>query len=127
MNHAEVKPYVLRKEIRSLCDEADTHGFATVCIDSCWVREASCCLKSKSSRVGVPSVVGLPLGQASSEWKAFETSDAIANRATEIGGPSFLCGTSTERQEKGRLVPLMRKLAESFLHGIRCRMQDEDR
>jgi deoxyribose-phosphate aldolase len=84
IDHTELKPHVLRKKIRSLCDEADAHSFATVCINSWWVREASQYLKSKSSRVGVASVVGFPLGQMSTESKAFETSDAIANGATEI-------------------------------------------
>jgi deoxyribose-phosphate aldolase len=84
IDHTELKPHVLRKKIRSLCDEANTHGFATVCINSWWVREASQQLKSKSSRVGIASVVGFPLGQMSTESKAFETSDAIANGATEI-------------------------------------------
>lgn len=84
IDHTELKPHVLKKKIRSLCDEADTHRFATVCINSWWVREASQYLKSKSSRVGVASVVGFPLGQMSTESKAFETSDAIANGATEI-------------------------------------------
>jgi len=84
IDHTELKPHVLRKKIRSLCDEADTHGFATVCVNGWWVREASRYLKSKSSRVGVASVVGFPLGQASTESKAFETSDAIAKGATEI-------------------------------------------
>lgn len=84
IDHTELKPHVLRKKIRSLCDEADAHRFATVCINSWWVREASQYLKSKSSRVGVASVVGFPLGQMSTESKAFETSDAITNGATEI-------------------------------------------
>jgi deoxyribose-phosphate aldolase len=84
IDHTELKPHVLRKKIRSLCDEADTHGFATVCINSWWVREASQHLKSRSSQAGVASVVGFPLGQMSTESKAFETSDAIAAGATEI-------------------------------------------
>lgn len=84
IDHTELKPHVLRKKIRSLCDEADAHRFATVCINSWWVREASQYLKSKSSRVGVASVVGFPLGQMSTESKAFETSDAIGNGATEV-------------------------------------------
>jgi len=84
IDHTELKPHVLKKKIRSLCDEADTHGFAAVCLNSCWVREASQFLKSKSSQVGVASVVGFPLGQMSSVSKAFEASDAVADGATEI-------------------------------------------
>jgi deoxyribose-phosphate aldolase len=67
IDHTELRPHVLRRKIRSLCDEADAHGFATVCVNSCWVREASQYLKSRSSRVGVASVVGFPLGQMSTE------------------------------------------------------------
>ena len=84
IDHTELKPHVLRRKIRSLCDEAHTHHFATVCINSSWVREASDYLKSKSSQVGVASVVGFPLGQMSTESKAFEAADAIRNGATEI-------------------------------------------
>ena len=84
IDHTELKPHVLKKKIRSICEEADTHGFATVCINSCWVREASQFLKSKSSRVGVASVVGFPLGQMSTASKAFEASSAVADGATEI-------------------------------------------
>lgn len=84
IDHTELKPHVLRRKIRSLCDEADTHGFAVVCINHCWVQEASRYLKSKSSRVGIASVVGFPFGQTTTESKAFETADAIAKGATEI-------------------------------------------
>ncbi|MGA2238967.1 MAG: hypothetical protein ABSG74_07135 [Candidatus Bathyarchaeia archaeon] len=34
IDHTELKPHVLRKKIRSLCDEADAHRFATVCSNS---------------------------------------------------------------------------------------------
>ena len=84
IDHTELKPHVLKRKIRSVCDEADTHGFATVCVNSWWVPEVSRYLRSKSSRVGVASVVGFPLGQMSTESKGFETSDAIGNGATEI-------------------------------------------
>jgi len=84
IDHTELKPHVLRKKIRSLCDEDDAHGFAAVCINSWWVHEASQYLKSKPSRVGIASVVGFPLGQMSTESKAFEAEDAITHGATEI-------------------------------------------
>lgn len=84
IDHTELRPHVLKRKIRSLCDEAAAHGFATVCVNSCWVREASRYLKSKSGGVGVASVVGFPLGQTSTESKVFETSDAVARGATEI-------------------------------------------
>lgn len=84
IDHTELKPHVLKRKIRSICDEAAAHGFATVCVNGCWVREASRYLESKSSQVGVASVVGFPLGQMSTESKAFEASDAVAKGATEI-------------------------------------------
>ena len=112
IDHTELKPHVLRKKIRSLCDEADTHGFATVCVNSWWVREASQHLKSKSSRVGIACVVGFPLGQMSTESKAFETSDAIGNGSTEIdmvinvGTVREMAGASGD--ESGRMRELVR-------------------
>ncbi len=84
IDHTELRPHVLKRKIRSLCDEADTHRFASVCVNPCWVREASQYLRSKSSPVGVASVVGFPFGQSTMESKAFETTDAITKGATEI-------------------------------------------
>jgi deoxyribose-phosphate aldolase len=110
IDHTELKPHVLRKKIRSLCDEADVHGFAAVCINSWWVREASQYLKSKPSRVGIASVVGFPLGQMSTESKAFEAADAIANGATEIdmvinvGGVREMAASSGEAAPTRSLV-----------------------
>ena len=98
IDHTELKPHVLRRKIRSICDEADTHHFATVCINSWWVHEASQYLKSKSSRVGVASVVGFPLGQMSTDSKAFETSNAIAHGATEI---DMVIAVGTVREMSG--------------------------
>jgi len=119
IDHTELKPHVLRKKIRSLCDEADTHGFATVCLNSWWVREASQYLKSKSSRVGIASVVGFPLGQMSTDSKAFETSDAIGNGATEIdmvinvGTVREMAGASGD--ESGRMRELVRDDVEGVV------------
>ncbi len=84
IDHTGLKPHVLKKKIRSICEEADTHGFAAVCINSCWVREASQFLNSRSSQVGVASVVGFPLGQMATASKAVEASNAVADGATEI-------------------------------------------
>jgi len=84
IDHTELNPHVLKKKIRSICVEADTHRFATVCVNSCWVREASQFLKSRSSHIGVASVVGFPLGQMFTASKSYEASDAVADGATEI-------------------------------------------
>lgn len=108
IDHTELKPHVLRKKIRSVCDEAHVHGFATVCVNSWWVREASQYLKSKSSRVGIASVVGFPLGQMSTDSRAFETSDAMANGATEIdmvinvGAVREMVGASGDESQRMR-------------------------
>jgi deoxyribose-phosphate aldolase len=109
IDHTELKPHVLRRKIRSLCDEADTHDFAAVCVNSCWARESSHYLKSKSSRVGVASVVGFPLGQASTESKAFEASDAIANGATEI---DMVMNVGSVREMTASAVDEGRKMRE---------------
>lgn len=84
IDHTELNPHKLKEKIHSICDEADRHGFASVCVNSYWVKEASSYLKSKSSNVKVCSVVGFPLGQMATEPKAFETSYARKNGADEI-------------------------------------------
>jgi deoxyribose-phosphate aldolase len=84
IDHTELKPHVLTKKIHSLCDEAQTHGFASICINSCWVKEAANYIKSRKYDVKICCVVGFPLGQSATEVKAFETKHARKLGADEI-------------------------------------------
>ena len=70
------------KQIGILCSEALKYGFASVCVNPVNVAFASSELAG--SDVKVCTVIGFPLGAATSAAKSFETEDAIFNGADEI-------------------------------------------
>lgn len=82
IDHTLLKPEVTDKEIAVLCEEADEHGFFSVCIQPSWVKTAAD--KLADSEVKICTVVGFPHGATTSAVKAFETKDAIANGADEV-------------------------------------------
>lgn len=82
IDHTLLKPEATEAEIRALCAEARTHGFFSVCVNPANVALAA--RELAGSSVAVCTVVGFPLGATTSEAKAFETRDAIANGAREI-------------------------------------------
>ncbi|BFZ58489.1 hypothetical protein PYCC9005_005552 [Savitreella phatthalungensis] len=91
IDHTILSADATRAQIRQICQEALTHKFATVCVNSSHIQLAREVLGSPlradaSSHSGpVPiAVVGFPLGAASSESKAFEARTAVADGAHEI-------------------------------------------
>ena len=82
IDHTLLKADATRPEIETLCREAAEFGFATVCVNPCWVALASRLLKA--SRSSVCSVVGFPLGATTSDVKHYETRRAIFDGAAEI-------------------------------------------
>lgn len=82
IDHTILKADATRADVERLCAEAREHGFATVCVNSCWTALAAQLLEG--SDVGVTVVVGFPLGAMSTEGKAAETRQAVADGATEI-------------------------------------------
>ena len=82
IDHTLLKPDAVTSEIEALCKEARVYGFASVCVNPCWVK--LCAELLKDSEVKVCTVIGFPLGAASPETKAFETRQAIADGAGEV-------------------------------------------
>ena len=82
IDHTLLKADATRAEIETLCREAAEFGFATVCVNPCWVALASRLLKA--SRSGVCSVVGFPLGATTPDVKHYETRRAIFDGAAEV-------------------------------------------
>ncbi len=82
IDHTLLAPDATLEKIQQLCDEADTYGFASVCVNSGYVASAKEALGE--SNVAVCSVVGFPLGAMDTEAKAFEARRAIENGAHEI-------------------------------------------
>lgn|SRR5690625_800979 len=82
IDHTLLKPESTKEQIITLCDEAKEYGFATVCVNPYWVKEAA--KQLKGSNVGITTVIGFPLGATSTFTKVAETRDAIASGATEV-------------------------------------------
>lgn len=82
IDHTNLKAFATTKDIEKLCDEAAKNKFASVCVNSVWVKKAAELLSG--SGVKVCTVVGFPLGACSHGTKAFEAADAIQNGASEI-------------------------------------------
>jgi deoxyribose-phosphate aldolase len=82
IDHTMLKPEATEHDIRTLCEEARTYGFASVCVNPSWV--PLCAQLLGGSPVKVCTVVGFPLGSADTETKVFEAERARAAGATEF-------------------------------------------
>lgn len=82
IDHTLLKAEATKEQIEKLCAEAKEYQFASVCVNPTWVSYASELLKGTG--VDVCTVIGFPLGANTPETKAFETTNAIENGATEV-------------------------------------------
>ena len=82
IDHTILKPEASEKDVIKICNEALKYGFASVCINPCFVKLAYSILRDSS--VKVCTVIGFPLGANTSAVKAFEAAEAIQNGAKEI-------------------------------------------
>lgn len=82
IDHTLLAADATKERIEELCREAAEHHFASVCVNSCWVREASALLDGTG--VHVCTVVGFPLGAMETKAKAEEAAIAVSNGADEI-------------------------------------------
>ncbi|WP_408955721.1 deoxyribose-phosphate aldolase [Natroniella sp. ANB-PHB2] len=82
IDHTILRPDVVSEDIKIKCQEALEYKFASVCVGPSFVKLAS--RQLADSEVKVCTVVGFPLGESTSETKAFETRNAVKNGAQEI-------------------------------------------
>ena len=82
IDHTLLSPSATSADIKTLCEEAITYGFASVCVNP--YRVALCATELADSDVLVCTVVGFPLGATTTETKVFETERAIQDGAKEI-------------------------------------------
>lgn len=105
IDHTFLKPFGTAENIEKLCDEARKYEFAMVAINPA---EVETCVKLlEGSPVGVGAAIGFPLGQTTTECKAFETRDAIAKGATEIDTV-----INVRALQKGRLDIVKKEIEE---------------
>ena len=82
IEHTLLKQDATKEALIKLLDEAKTHNFKGVCVNSGNVAFAKEYLKN--TEVKIVTVVGFPLGACISEVKAFETEKAVELGADEV-------------------------------------------
>ncbi|WP_319559928.1 deoxyribose-phosphate aldolase [Marispirochaeta sp.] len=82
IDHTLLKADAVPEQIRKLCAEAKEYNFASVCINPCYVSLAADELAG--SGVKVCTVIGFPLGAATSQIKAEEAMLAVEQGAAEV-------------------------------------------
>lgn len=80
VDHTALKAFTAWEEIRTLCQEAVDYGMASVCIPGSYVGRAHKAFPDLT----ICTVVGFPLGNASTEAKLAETRQALADGAGEV-------------------------------------------
>ena len=69
------------EEIREILDDAMKYHTASACIPAAYVKQAA---EYVQGRLPICTVIGFPNGYHTTAVKAFETTDAVANGASEI-------------------------------------------
>lgn len=82
IDHTLLKPSAGKDDIIKLCAEAKKYGFASVCVNSSYVKLAK--KELEQSDVKVCTVIGFPLGACSTKAKAEETKAALADGCDEF-------------------------------------------
>ncbi len=77
-----LRPDATFDQVTKLCKEAREFGFASVCVNPCYVKHCAGLLRG--SPVKVCTVIGFPLGANEPETKALEARRAIREGATEV-------------------------------------------
>lgn len=82
IDHTLLAADATKDRITKLCNEAKEYKFASVCVNSCWVKLSAELLKG--SGVNVCTVVGFPLGAMATKAKAYEAECAVEDGADEV-------------------------------------------
>lgn len=82
IDHTILKAIATERQVRELCVEAKANGFASVCVNPCWV--PLCAKELHGTKVLVCTVIGFPLGANATEIKAAEAELAVRQGADEV-------------------------------------------
>lgn len=82
IDHTVLKPSSTEEDIRKVCAEAREFGFASVCVNPCWV--TLCAEVLENTGITVCTVAGFALGSTTTAAKASEAREAVANGAGEV-------------------------------------------
>lgn len=82
IDHTILKPEATAADVRRIAAEARAHGFASVCVNPCWVPLVAAELAG--SAVKTCTVIGFPLGANATVIKAAEAEQAMKDGAQEL-------------------------------------------
>jgi deoxyribose-phosphate aldolase len=82
IDHTILKANASEEDVLKIIEEAKEYEFFSVCVNPYWVALAH--EQLAGTNVSTCTVIGFPLGANTSEVKAYETKDAIANGADEV-------------------------------------------
>lgn len=82
IDHTNLKQDMSEQDLIKLVKEAKEYDFFSICINPCWVKQASELLAGSNTKVC--SVIGFPLGANTTNIKVLEAKEAIENGASEI-------------------------------------------
>lgn len=80
-DHTLLSQTATMAQIKALCDDGIKYSTASVCIPSCYVREAK---KYVGDKLKICTVIGFPNGYSTPASKCFEASNAVENGADEV-------------------------------------------
>ena len=83
IEHTLLKPDCSLQDVRRICEEAEQHQFAGVCIPPFFVRDAKRLLR-ENSKIRVVTVVGFPMGYSAIVAKSEEIKRAVDDGADDI-------------------------------------------
>lgn len=89
IDHTILKPDCTYTDIKKLCDEAKTYGFASVCVPPYYVKEASKQLEDNLTKVA--TVIGFPMGYSTTPAKVEEVKRAIVEGVDELDVVVNIC------------------------------------
>lgn len=81
VDHTLLLPTATWEEIKAICEDGIKYETASVCIPTCYVKQAK---DYVGDNCKICTVIGFPNGNYTTVTKVFETKDAIANGADEI-------------------------------------------
>lgn len=93
IDHTILKPDCTLENIKSVCEEAKSHRFYSVCIPPFYVKDAFQLLEE--SPVKVATVIGFPMGYATTPAKVEEIKRAIDEGADEVDAVVNICAVKS--------------------------------
>lgn len=82
IDHTLLKPEATPEQVKTLCEEARKHQFASVCVNPVFTHLAAGLLSN--TKVKVCTVIGFPLGATLPTYKALEALSCLSAGATEL-------------------------------------------